>query len=153
MQHLARNLSRFLALSAPERRTFLSAITLLPLFWIALRVLGLQRLQTRLQRTPLRPSATLTADDLTRLGTLVNSAAHHALGPANCLTRSLYLWWLLRRRGVDSQLRIGVRLTGGVLDGHAWVEYAGVPVNDRPDVSADFAPFAEPVSPSVFTTP
>jgi len=153
MQRLARNLSRFLALSAPERRTFLSAITLLPLFWIALRVLGLQWLQTRLQRTPLRPATTLTPDEIARLGTLVNSAAHHAIGPANCLTRSLYLWWLLRRHGVDSQLRIGVRLTGGVLDGHAWVEYAGVPVNDRPDVSADFAPFAEPVSPSVFTTP
>jgi hypothetical protein len=153
MQRLARNLSRFLALSAPERRTFLSAITLLPLFWIALRVLGLQWLQTRLQRTPLRPATTLTPDDLTRLGALVNSAAHHAIGPANCLTRSLYLWWLLRRRGFDSQLRIGVRLTGGVLDGHAWVEYGGVPVNDRPDVSADFAPFTEPVSPSVFTAP
>jgi hypothetical protein len=153
MQRLTRKLSQFLALTTPDRRTFLAAMAILPLFWIGLRTLGLQRLQTRLQRTPLRPSATLTPDDLTRLGTLVNSASHHALGPANCLTRSLYLWWLLRLRGVDSQLRIGVRLTKGALDAHAWVEYGGVPVNDRPDVSADFAPFAEPVSPSVFTTP
>jgi hypothetical protein len=153
MQRLTRNLSRFFALAPSDRRAFLAAMTLLPLFWVGLRVLGLQRLQTRLQRTPLRPATTFTPDDLTRLGALVNSAAHHALGPANCLTRSLYLWWLLRRHGVDSQLRIGVRLTGGVLDGHAWVEYGGVPVNDRPDVSADFAPFTEPVSPSVFTTP
>jgi hypothetical protein len=97
--------------------------------------------------------ARLTADELPRLGTLVNSAAHHALGPANCLTRSLYLWWLLRRRGIDSQLRIGVRLNEGVLDAHAWVEYAGVPVNDRADVSADFAPFDKPVSPSLFSSP
>ena len=153
MQRLTQNLSRFLALSAPERRTFLSAMALLPLFWIGLRTIGLQRLQTRLQRTPLRHPATLAADELTRLGTLVNSAAHHALGPANCLTRSLYLWWLLRRRGVDSQLRIGVRLTEGVLDGHAWVEHAGLPVNDRPDVNADFTPFAVPVSPRFFTSP
>ena len=153
MQRLTRNLSRFLALAAPERRTFLAAMALLPLFWISLRVTGLQRLQARLQRTPLRSLATLTHDEITRLGALVNSASHHALGPANCLTRSLYLWWLLRRRGIDSQLRIGVRLTGGVLDGHAWVEHVGIPVNDRPDVSADFTPFALPVSPGIFSSP
>jgi len=153
MQRLTHKLQQFLALTAPERRTFLAAMALLPLFWISLRILGLQRLQTRLQRKPLPRPARLTTDQLPRLGTLVNSAAHHALGPANCLTRSLYLWWLLRRRGIDSQLRIGVRLNGGVLDGHAWVEYAGVPVNDRADVSADFAPFDKPVSPSLFSSP
>jgi hypothetical protein len=153
MQRLTRNLSRFLALTAPERRIFLSAMALLPLFWIGLRVLGLQRLQARLQRKPVTTANTVDTDELIRLGTLINSAAHHALGPANCLTRSLYLWWLLRRRGIDSQLRIGVRMTDGALDAHAWVEHAGIPVNDRQDVSTDFAPFAEPVSPSLFTTP
>jgi hypothetical protein len=153
MQRLTRNLSRFLALSAPERRTFLAAMALLPLFGFGLRVLGLQSLRARLQRKPLPAANTLGTKELARLGTLINSAAHHALGPANCLTRSLYLWWLLRRRGVDSQLRIGVRLTDGTLDAHAWVEHAGIPINDRQDVGTDFAPFAEPVSPSRFTTP
>jgi hypothetical protein len=153
MQRLSHKLQQFLALTAPERRTVLAAMALLPLFWIGLRTLGLQRLQAWLQRKPLRVANPLAADELQRLGRLVNSAAHQALGPANCLTRSLYLWSLLRRRGIDSQLRIGVRLTQGQLEAHAWVEHAGIPVNDRPDVSADFAPFAEPVSPSQFTTP
>ena len=153
MQRLTHKLRQFLDLPAPERRTFLTAMALLPLFWIGLRVLGLQRLQARLQRKPLRHPAALTADELPRLGALVNSAAHHALGPANCLTRSLYLWWLLQRRSIDSQLRIGVRLTDGALEGHAWVEHAGVPINDRPDVSANFTPFSEPFSPRLFNTP
>jgi hypothetical protein len=153
MLRLPRKLAQFRAFSSRDRRTFLTAMALLPLFWIGLRVLGLQRLQTWLQRKPLPVAATLPADELQHLGTLINSAAHHALGPANCLTRSLYLWWLLRRRGIDSQLRIGVRLTQGVLDAHAWVEHAGIPINDRRDVSTDFAPFDDPVSPSFFTTP
>jgi len=153
MQRLTHKLQQFLALTAPERRTFLAAMAWLPLFWIGLRVLGLQRLQDRLQRKPLPTANSLPVDELQRIGKLVNSAAHHALGPANCLTRSLYLWWLLRRRGINSQLRIGVRLNQGTLDAHAWVEHAGIPINDRPDVSTDFAPFAEPVSPSQFTTP
>ena len=153
MQRLTRNLSRFLALSPSERRAFLAAMVVLPLFWIGLRIVGLKRLQARLQRKPLRHPAALTADELSRLGALVNSAAHHALGPANCLTRSLYLWWLLQRRSIDSQLRIGVRLTDGALEGHAWVEHAGVPINDRLDVSANFTPFSEPFSPRLFNTP
>jgi len=153
MQRLTQNLSRFRALPRPDRRTFMAAMALLPLFWIALRVLGLQRLQHWLQRNPPSVACTLSIEALQRLGALINSAAHHALGPANCLTRSLYLWWLLQRKGVHSQLRIGVRMTGDTLEAHAWVEHAGIPINDRPDVSANFAPFAESVSPSQFTTP
>lgn len=159
MQRLTRNLTRFRALSPPERRTFVSAMALLPLFWIALRVLGLQRLQARLHRKPrlyalqgARPGP-LDLDDLMRVGALVNSAAHRVLGPANCLTRSLYLWWLLRRRDVYCQLRIGVRMTEGALEAHAWVEHAGVPINDRHDVSTAFEAFTDAVSPSRFLLP
>ena len=153
MQGFSRKLSQFRALPPAERRIVIAAMLRLPLFWIGLRLLGLQRLQARLQRSPLGPASTASPAELQRTGYLVNAAANQALGPANCLTRSLYLWWLLRRRGVESELRIGVRLADGALEAHAWVEHAGVPINDRPDVSADFPPFAEPVSPSRFTAP
>jgi hypothetical protein len=153
MQRLARKLSRFLALAPRERRTFLSAMALLPLFWIALRVLGLQRLQARLHRKPRARPRPLPLDDLTRLGALVNSAARRVLGPNNCLARSLYLWWLLRRKGVYCQLRIGVRMVDGALEAHAWVEHAGTPINDRHDVSTAFEAFTDAVSPSRFLLP
>lgn len=153
MLRLPRKLAQFRALSSRDRRTFLAAMALLPLFWVGLHVLGLQRLQTWLQHKPRPVAATLSTEELERLGALINSAAHHTLGPANCLTRSLYLWWLLQRKGIACQLRIGVRLTGDVLEAHAWVEHAGIPINDRPDVSTNFAPFADPVSPSLFSAP
>lgn len=153
MPGLAHKLARFRALPPAERRIVIAAMTRLPLFWIGLRLLGLQRLQARLQRMPPGPPTTPDSAELQRMGYLVNAAANQAVGPANCLTRSLYLWWLLRRRGVESELRIGVRLADGALEAHAWVEHGGVPINDRPDVSADFPPFAEPVSPSRFTAP
>jgi hypothetical protein len=153
LQTLARRLTQFRALPPSERGIVIAAMLRLPLFWIGLRLLGLQRLQARLQRTPPGRATTPSLAELQRIGTLVNAAANQALGPANCLTRSLYLWWLLRRRGVETDLRIGVRLADGALEAHAWVEHAGLPINDRPDVSADFPPFAEPVSPSRFTAP
>jgi hypothetical protein len=151
MKRFTRKLSRFLALSAADRRSFLAAMMMLPLFRVGLRVFGRRGLKIRLQRD-LPPAAnTPTVDELTRLGALVNSAAHHTLGPDNCLTRSLYLWWLLQRKGIDSQVRIGVRLgRNGVFGAHAWVEYAGVPINDRPDVDDTFDTFSEPVSTRLF---
>ena len=68
------------------------------------------------------------------------------------LTRSLVLGWLLQRRGVATELRIGVRLVGGVLDAHAWVEYLGVPVNDRRDVAPQFGPFSGSAAPPAFSS-
>jgi hypothetical protein len=153
MQTRPSKLARFIALPRPERRTLLAAMALLPLFWVALRLLGLPRLQTRLYRKARLRSEPPALDDLMRLGALVNSAAHRVLGPDNCLTRSLYLWWLLRRKGVYCQLRIGVRRTDGALEAHAWVEHAGTPINDRHDVGARFETFTDAVSPSRFPRP
>jgi hypothetical protein len=153
MQPVLHNLRRFRALPAAERRTLVAAATLLPPLRFALRIVGLQRMQRGIARKPLPQAAPLSLQEAQRLGSLVNSASHHSLGPANCLTRSVYLWWLLRRRGVDCQLRIGVRRVQGRLDGHAWVEFAGIPINDRPDVSADFAAFDRPISPRDFSSP
>lgn len=63
----------------------------------------------------------------------------HFLRP-NCLPRSLSLWRMLRRRGIDAVVRIGAKMTQRRLDGHAWVEVGGTVVNDRPDVAREFTP-------------
>jgi hypothetical protein len=144
---------KFRALSWPERRTLLAAMASLPLFWLGLHVLGLRRFQAWLQCDRPQIESSLSLDDIVRVATLVNIAALHVPFRATCLTRSLLLGWILRRRGVASQLRIGVRLTQGVLDAHAWVEYAGIPINDRPDVGGQFAPFAEVLPSGAFQSP
>ena len=58
-----------------------------------------------------------------------------------CLPRSLALHWMLRRRGIESTLRIGVRKRGDHLEAHAWVEQGGQPLLDDADVGLQFAPF------------
>ena len=133
------------ALSPVQQRTLLAAWLWLPFFWLGLRVLGLPRLQALLQSRPLAAqlAPVLILPAIQALGEAVNIAARHLPFPATCLTRSLLLGWLLRRRGVQSQLCIGVRLTQGALNAHAWVECEGVPVNDRPDVGAQFASFGD----------
>jgi hypothetical protein len=143
MKSITTNWAKFHALPWPERRTLLAAMAWLPLFWLGLRVLGLQQFQTRLQHGNVPAEHRISHDEILRIATLVNIAALHGPFPASCLTRSLLLGWMLRRRGVASQLRIGVRMTQCKLDAHAWVEYAATPINDRPDVGQHFAAFPE----------
>lgn len=131
----------------------LAAVAWLPLFWLGLRVLGLQRMQRWLQRGKPPVASNLSFEEIARIAALVNMAASQAWMPATCLTRSLLLGWMLRRRGVASQLRIGVRINQGILDAHAWVEYAGTPVNDRKDVGEQFSPFVEILPVTAFHAP
>jgi len=141
------------ALSAAHQRALLAAAFWMPLFWLGLRVFGLPRFQARLQGCKANAGKAMSLPDIQALGELVNIAARHTLGPRTCLTRSLLLGWLLRRRGVTSNLRIGVRLTHGVLDAHAWVECDGIPVNDQPDVGTQFASFGDLVPLEAFHAP
>ena len=62
-----------------------------------------------------------------------------------------YVHWPVPITEVASRLPQG--LTVDTFDGHAWVESAGVPINDRPDVGADFTPFDAPLPPGRFSAP
>lgn len=134
---------RFSSLSAAEQRVLITAAIWLPVFWLCLRLLGLSRCLAHIQEMPSGRRAAMTVTEIHALGGLVNIAARHTLGPSSCLTRSVLLVWLLRRRGIESALRIGVRFTQGALDAHAWVEYQDTPVNDQLDVGAQFASFGD----------
>jgi hypothetical protein len=142
VKKLSRDVARFLDLDRAEQRTLLVAATCLPLFWVCLRLGGLARMQALLQRPPVRRSDQAPLQEVQALGRLVNLAARRSFGPVTCLTRSLLLIWLLRRRGVQGLLCIGVRLGEGDLVAHAWVEFEGMPINDEADIGSRFLPFA-----------
>lgn len=60
---------------------------------------------------------------------------------ANCLRQSLTLWTLLRWQGMNTTLRIGMRLVAGIMKSHAWLEYEGQVVGDRAAVVAQYTAF------------
>jgi Transglutaminase-like superfamily len=47
-----------------------------------------------------------------------------------CLVRSFTLWAMLRSRGVETDIRVGMRRSDGKIAGHAWLEYGGHPLNE-----------------------
>jgi len=53
----------------------------------------------------------------------------------------------LRRQGIDSDIRIGVRRgTFGQVEAHAWIEWNGEVLNDCADIAAQYAPFNGAIS-------
>ena len=133
-------LAKLKAMSGNERRWLLQAWLLLPVVRFLLWQIGYRRTLSNLQRLfPLNsgnPDVGLasTAEKqqyAVTLGRLVNMAANHSLLAINCLPRSLVLWAMLRRAGLAADLRIGVQKEADLFAAHAWVEYAGVPIDDQ----------------------
>ena len=144
---LQTKLAKFNSLPLADKMMFVAATLSLPWVWLALQLLGLRRLQAWLQ-TPSTAESNPVANHnqqvaARRVAMLVNRAAQQPFVPATCLSRSLYLQWLLKRHGITSQLGIGIDKTTGVFKAHAWVECAGIPMNDQPDIAKNFAVFPE----------
>ena len=149
---LIRKALKFWRASWQERRLLLEALVLLPVTAVALRVVGFRRWQTfLLRRAPQTGHRQNNAEqtlDLARLAvTSVTRASRFSPWRASCLQQSLTLGWLLRRRGIDSQLRIGVRKEDGRFEAHAWVEHQGVVLYDPGLNSERFVPFERAIAP------
>jgi Transglutaminase-like superfamily len=137
-------------LSRRERMLFACAALLLPVTRLALGVAGFRRWQSvlrALSRGRERPPAGDALEQARRTAAMVGIAARRGVSRANCLPQSLVLWFLLRRQGIESRLRIGARKTNDSCEAHAWVEYLGRVLNDSQDVNQRFAAFRDASQP------
>lgn len=129
-----------------EKLTAVGVLALLPTVAIAVRVLGFRSVCLRLESTAPSKLKPLSAGEIARLSWLVDRIANGCAWKPSCLSRTLVLRWLLHRRGLHTDLRIGVRKSGGALAAHCWLEHDAVPINERPDVGNTFKSFADPIS-------
>ena len=136
-------LRRFSKLDGASRGVFLRAATLLPVISASVHVRGFRKTQLSLQRhASVRSAPADNALAAARLiARMVRAAVRSGLGRPTCLEESLALWWLLARRGIASELRVGVRKCGEKMEAHAWVECEGDALNEPDDVHENFAAF------------
>jgi hypothetical protein len=143
---------RFRKLPLLERELVLRAMAFLALAKVGLRVMGFRRWKQLIEhfssRAPrrriLEPASQLEmAKQVTRAA---HSAELHGLGTPNCLVRSLTLWWLLRREGIEGELHIGACKSESRFEAHAWVELGGVVLNDSSEVHKHYARFDAPIA-------
>ena len=144
---------RFWQLSGYERGVALEAAGGLIATWMGLRLAGFRRWQSVLAR--LAPCAEVAAREQRTsqpeatepIARMAAAAARNLLFRTSCLERSLVLCWLLRRRGIPADLRIGARKELERFEAHAWVEVHSVVLNDSGAEHAHFIPFDGPISP------
>ena len=70
---------------------------------------------------------------------LVSMAARLHLLSMTCLPRALTLQWMLGRRGIPTQLCIGINRSSTGMLAHAWVELAGRAIGEPEDITERFA--------------
>jgi hypothetical protein len=94
------------------------------------------------QRVEHLPADTATSIDAVKVAEY-NVAMAAALYPARaqCLERSLALYYLLRRQHVAARYRQGARPYP--FEAHAWIEYGGEIINDVPEHALMFASLPE----------
>ena len=133
------------ALSARERRLLAQSLLLLPVSGLALRLVSLSRWQAILSGFAPRQASVAEArreaplDLAGTVARMVRAAAVRGPYRAPCLPRAVTVWWLLRRVGLESDIRFGVRRPGGRFEAHAWVECRGRDLDDWPDGGRPFA--------------
>ena len=151
-EKLLENWRRFRTRSPEDRRLILRAALILPITEIGLRFFGFRRWKELIEKFSLstRPPRTLPISAQRewagRTVRAVRSAELHGLTKPNCLERSMTLWWMLRREGIEGELHIGARKQCGKFEAHAWVELGGLVLNDDVEVHQHYARFDAPIA-------
>ncbi len=134
-------------MSGRSRGVALEAAAALVATKAGLRLAGFRRWKALLVRLTPRLGDRVAPLDPVRIGTareiarIQEAVSRHLIFHASCLEQSLVLWWLLGRRGIPAELRIGARKEAGRFEAHAWVELGSVVLNDSGEAHLHFAPF------------
>ena len=136
-------------LSWNETKLLAQSILLLLVIHIGLLLIGYSALRGMMEKLlPTKPeNKELSDTEIIHRGreiaSIVSIAAKHGLFEAGCLRRSLLVWWFLRRDGIQSDLRFGVRKINHIIEAHAWLDYRGVVLNDLPNIHEHYHPLQD----------
>lgn len=95
----------------------------LTMAWVSMRIRksGHKRMEERMQ---VRGGCPCAEPCVLRIVRLVDGAASHHVKEMQCLERAITVQTMLRRRGCQTTLRLGVRRVGHQVEAHAWLEGA-----------------------------
>ena len=145
---------RFKALNSADRRLILEAAALLSVVSIGLRICRFRQLRDMLTwfgppvghpNTRPRLPAPNSAD---RVAWAISAVTRTRQRSMTCLVRALATETMLRRRGIASDLRLGVRNDGDPADplkAHAWIECDGLVVMGALDDLSEYHVLSAPV--------
>jgi hypothetical protein len=141
---------RFTSLDRSDRRLVLQAATLMALVWTGLRLLRFAALRRILDRYAVSPATGLGRQRdpmaIDRVRWAITAVAGR-FPSGTCLAQALAGEVMLRRRGLECELRIGVRASSGSampIEAHAWVLCQGAVAIGALDDLSTFQPLTAP---------
>jgi hypothetical protein len=115
-------------------------MVLLPLAGALLHLVGVRRTRGLFgkfenlllvkKKTAKKTTEQNSVDTAQQLARMVNIAANRSLYQADCLKKSIVLEFLLNRRWIECNLKIGVKAGSGKPQAHAWIESGGTVIGD-----------------------
>lgn len=122
---------KFIRLSSPDKLLFLKIaflllVTRFGLPWVPYKMILKHFAWLSKTSSDAVPSSESERRYLDTVVLLTNAAGRRILGSKPCLPKALVVECLLKRRGIDASLRIGVtKSVDDELLAHAWVEHNG----------------------------
>lgn len=137
-------LLKFLSRSWADRILLLRAFVLVSAVRVGLRVLPYRTVQRLVECAVTHREMTPEEEwqSLRQIVGAVEAMSRRLLGTKPCLTQALAAQRMLRKRGMDSTLRIGVAKDGHELLAHAWLERMGRVVIGGGNALARYTPLA-----------
>ncbi len=136
---------------AADRWMLIEALTLSGGIWLSFRLVGVPRTQALLRRWASDAKEKLLSPSdrqfLIRSARRAQRIVRRSTGTGgNCLVRSLTLWAILLRRGLPTDLRVGFRKRDGRVEGHAWLEHDGAPINETLQETLTYVAYERPAT-------
>ena len=127
---MAAYLNKLQSLSIHERFLLLISALLLPAIGLMLHLFGFKQTKKILGICiyPGNKSSMPIEEQLNtgrQIARVVTIAANHGFYSANCLKKSLLISWLLRWKGIITELKIAATRDGIYMRGHAWIVLDG----------------------------
>ena len=145
---MLRKLKQFIVFPAADRRLLLQIAAVVPLVEFGLKAFGFNRIFNLINRWTTRPpQAEVNREEVNKYARLMFLSYRNSPLEGKCLARSLVLWGLLRRNGIETDLRFGMKKKDGKLLAHAWVEYLGERLEQTGEHNQNYVPFVEPILP------
>ncbi len=144
---MIKKLKQFREFSFPQKKVLCLAMLSLPLIALLLHTLGYKRTTFLLSRfMPAESSRHApVGNELNKvrdLARITHISARHNVYKANCLKQALLIWFLLGRRSISSEIKIGMQKDPDcTFSAHAWVECNGEPLIDSKDTIDRFSAF------------
>jgi len=108
-------------------------------FYPALRWFSFDRLKSLIRTNSSEKADPIRVLNVAKkLHKLVYLASRLHLLPMTCLPRAFTLRWMLGRRGIPAQLRIGISKTATGILAHAWVDIDGETIGESEDIPERF---------------